>query len=717
VWLGVKLIELPREFDWQKLCRRYQARAKMVVRESKELREIVDSQNIERIADAIDLQEASSSSIDLAGYAAAMLERYQKLRLESVDITGSYYRELELWRVFTPQNVRECQDYLPHVLEIPKEQRNTLKSAKKVEKKTNNLSDIQELRVRYLNQISHDVFKVVDDPDLPRIVLLGDPGCGKSSLLQALVVRWAQSPRVDLISFDLPVLVELRLYAQSRKQDGIRDFIEFLHKGPTATVHLSERWLRQRLSAGRVKIFFDGLDEVFDPVLREEVVIAVQRFSNEYPRCKVVLTSRLLGYKGEVLRNGKFRHFMIEDFDYPQIAAFIEKWHKDTYRQSEANERIEKHARLWRAVKESNSIRELAGNPLLLTMMAILNRNHDLPRDRAELYDQCSRLLLHQWKVEEALRADADLASDATAIGLKEKQTILRRVAREMHAGGQGVVANIVSHDRLQSIVEECIKGFVKGNPVSISRALIKQLRERNFILCFLGDDYYGFVHRTFLEYFCAEDFRWRFDHEKSIDIHYLKRNVYAAHWQDPKWQEILCLLCGLVHPGVAAELISDLLAQQDHTLNGDNILVAGRCLAEVRDRTSMRGVDHFAMERLKELLLSADSYRTEDRIRVRQRAVSWFAQTCYALSETRATLESLALEDPSTAIRITACTELARGWAHEPRVVKTILGSFDTLYLLDERLQLIERIDALNEMGPTPEIKAIVQRMVGVTE
>jgi predicted NACHT family NTPase len=42
----------------------------------------------------------------------------------------------------------------------------------------------------------------------------------------------------------------------------------------------------------------------------------------------------------------------------------------------------------------------LASNPLLLTLMVVLNRTQKLQRDRAEIYSQCSRLLLHQWKTE-----------------------------------------------------------------------------------------------------------------------------------------------------------------------------------------------------------------------------------------------------------------------------------------------------------------------------
>ncbi|NJM61802.1 MAG: hypothetical protein HC849_18930 [Oscillatoriales cyanobacterium RU_3_3] len=52
------------------------------------------------------------------------------------------------------------------------------------------------------------------------------------------------------------------------------------------------------------------------------------------------------------------------------------------------------------AVEESRAIQELAGNPLLLTMMSILNRNQELPRFRAKLYEEAAKVLLHKWDFE-----------------------------------------------------------------------------------------------------------------------------------------------------------------------------------------------------------------------------------------------------------------------------------------------------------------------------
>ncbi|MCB1826314.1 MAG: HEAT repeat domain-containing protein [Candidatus Competibacteraceae bacterium] len=523
-------------------------------------------------------------SLHLAVYAKAVRDRYAKLKLESLDATGCYYRELELWRVFVPQHVRECQDYLPQVLELPKEHLRRLREEGQIESGELDAERIQELRRRYLDQTPRNALELVDDPVLPKVVILGDPGAGKSCLLQALTLRWAERPELERQRLDLPLLIELRAYAQARERDHINGFLDFWQRSPLALCQLDSQGLRELLESGRVQVFFDGLDEVFDPALREEVANVIQRFANDFPCVRIVVTSRVIGHKGESFRSADFHHFMLQELDDDQITTFLGRWYRDTYCSTEIVERDEKHARLTRAITDSQPIRELAGNPLLLTMMAILNRYCNLPRDRAELYEECSKLLLQQWKVEDALRADPDLATDALAIGLREKQGILRRLARAMQTGVNGPLGNLIATDQLETIIEDAVKPLVKGNPRAVARALIRHLRERNFILCFAGGDSYAFVHRTFLEYFCADDLRARFEHEKSIDADYLKTQVFGLHWPDETWHEVLCLVAGMIHPKVLAGILEFLIDQVDTAEIGKNVFLAVRCIGEIQE-------------------------------------------------------------------------------------------------------------------------------------
>ncbi len=628
--------------------------------------------------------------LNLAGYAKAVRDRYAKLKLESLDATGCYYRELELWRVFVPQHVRECQEYLPQVLELPKEHLHRLREEGYIESGKFQPEDIQELRRRYLEQTSRNVLELVDDPSLPQVVILGDPGSGKSCLLQALALRWADQPELERRSLDLPLLIELRAYAQARERDHINGFLDFFQQSPLALCQLDSHGLRELLESGRVRVFFDGLDEAFDPVLREEIVNIIQRFTNDFPRARIVITSRVIGYKGESFRSAGFRHFMLQELDDEQIAVFLDKWHRDTYRSTESAERNEKHARLTRAIADSRPIRELAGNPLLLTMMAILNRNQDLPRSRADLYEQCSRLLLFQWEVEKTLRADPDLAQDAGAIGLREKQDILRQLARAMQIGANGPLGNLIATDRLEAIIEETVKPLVKGNPRAVARALIRHLRERNFILCFAGGDSYAFVHRTFLEYFYADDLRVRFEHEKSINEEDLKTQVFGPHWTDETWHEVLCLVAGMIHPKALASILEFLLVQPDPEQTCQHIFLTARCVGEVRKGSDLGGVANTVKQRLTELVQFDLHYSYEpwdeeaNKIRlIRTQAVRLRTSIWHEDLETRDLLSSRVQLEEDREVRLTALEALVGGWKYDPIILPLLKdrAQFDYYY------------------------------------
>ena len=53
----------------------------------------------------------------------------------------------------------------------------------------------------------------------------------------------------------------------------------------------------------------------------------------------------------------------------------------------------------------------------------------------------------------------------------------------------------------------------------------------------------YGFVHRAFLEFFCADYYVQQFEKLQELSIAQLKQQVFAAHWADPSWREVLRLI------------------------------------------------------------------------------------------------------------------------------------------------------------------------------
>ena len=382
-------------------------------------------------------------------------------------------------------------------------------------------------------------------------------------------------------------MVELGAYARW-ECDGRKDLIRYLEEGPVW--HEWQRGLLPRLleQPGRIVLLLDGLDEVFDVPTRELVINDIVRFGGQFATVPVVLTSRVVGYQAQRLREAEFRHFMLQDLDSRQITDFVNRWHEVTF--DDLGQAAPKRDRLQKAIRESNSIAMLAGNPLLLTMMAVLNRNQELPRDRADLYAQASRLLLHQWDTERALE---DFPGMSNEIGLREKTDILRRVAAHMQAAPGGLKGNLIDGPTLTGLIEDYLQNELRfAQARAAARAVVEQLRQRNFILCFVGADSYAFVHRTFLEYFCAADVVQQFNVTKTLDIDGLIA-LFDQHCRDDEWREVLRLICGQIDEQFVGRIVDYLVEQTDVTgWDGNTALahlpLAILCMAEVRSTSRL---------------------------------------------------------------------------------------------------------------------------------
>ncbi|MFP4414240.1 NACHT domain-containing protein, partial [Coleofasciculus sp.] len=509
--------------------------------------------------------------------AKGTLEDYTKdfygyLKLETLD-PGSYKYPMRLWQVFVPQTVREAMP----LYDIPRDYLKRLQDVNQLDEQISP-EELEQYREIYYRQPIRSVLDILHQPNYPYLVILGDPGSGKSTLAQYVALDWAEKPTKTI-----PLLIELRNYARDRTLP--KTFLEFIHQGAAAICHLNQHRLNEVLETGDAFVLFDGLDEIFDPVARDTLITEIIRFTNQYPNVRVMVTSRIIGYKAQRLRDAQFRHFTLQDFEAEQIQAFVQKWHDLAFGNQPDKPRLQN--RLQRAINESPAIRELAGNPLLLTMMAILNRNRELPRERAELYDEASRVLLHEWDIEKGLPPDEKLSPDT--ITRKEKQAMLRRVAYKMQAAPQGLAGNLINGDELEQILAEYLETLQDvEKPRTVSRLIIKQLRERNFILCFSGADCYSFVHRTFLEFFCAWEFVWQFKEKQTLSIDELKTEVFGKHWQEESWHEVLRLIAAMIDEQFVGEIIDYLIRQNGKVAKFRNLFLAAKCLTEVRSRSQI---------------------------------------------------------------------------------------------------------------------------------
>jgi len=694
---------MPSKFDWEQVAYLYTREVKRIIKQSSELRDILQLEILENLQqDTQVIQEQIQAlapippDFNLKKYQEGLQEHYAHLNLASLDASTYTYRDkLRVQRVFISQNVREFQEFLPQAYEIPKEDQRQLE-------------DRQPIR-----PIAEVVKQNREDSRYRYLVILGDPGSGKSILLQYLALDWATTPLEKAIHQSIPLLIELRTYNRDRNSGKCQNLLEFFHQG-NVICHLNQHRLQEWLKAGEVLVMFDGLDEVFDPAQREQVITDIHRFTNDYPQVRVIVTSRIIGYKPQRLQDAQFRHFLLQDLDSEQIQKFIQRWHELTC--IDEIDQHRKQKRLQRAIDTSKAIKELAGNPLLLTMMAILNRSQELPRDRPELYNQASRLLLHQWDVEQKLLTDPRV--DPVTIDHKDKQAMLRKIADFMQGEDQGLAGNLILGSDLARIVSEYLKSIEVNNPRTVARLLIEQLRIRNFILCFLGGESYGFVHRTFLEYFCAWEYVWQFKETQTLSIEQLIAEVFGKHWQDDYWHEVLRLIAGMIDAKFVEKIIEYLIKQKIHRreLIADNqplgkewiqnLLLAANCFAELRNKSASianqlqttlkqeveQVYPHQFDAEAADAIVSAiatvgqnnpqtlkwlkSRLQFDSNPYIRKYALKAIAQYGQNNSDTLPLFRQKAQSDEDRDVRQAAIVEIARGWKDDP----------DTLQLLKER-------------------------------
>ena len=208
---------------------------------------------------------------------------------------------------------------------------------------------LAEHRRAYLDQSPRPILEIVNDPNSSHLVILGDPGSGKSTLLQYLLLQWAEKTGPDLAHEPLPLLIELREYARLRQEGEYGGFIGYLHTGASVRWHFDQALLNAWLRSHPSLILFDGLDEVFDPTLRREIITAIHRFTDTYPLARVVVTSRIIGYQHQAWRDEGFRHFMLQELDEPRSQISLSDGIVRAYEEPAKGEM--KQALLARAIK------------------------------------------------------------------------------------------------------------------------------------------------------------------------------------------------------------------------------------------------------------------------------------------------------------------------------------------------------------------------------
>ena len=304
--------------------------------------------------------------------------------------------------------------------------------------------------------------------------------------------------------------------------------------------------LKERFSKGSALMMFDGLDEVPQAgERRKRLLQCIEGFTSSFVKCRVLVTCRPYAYQDKQWQLDGFADTRLAEFGRGQMIRFIRRWYANSPELDEVAKK-QRSDKLQNAILNRENLTELAKRPLLLSLIAYLHSNrHDLPERRADLYERLLELLVDEW---ERVRFQAD--DEATAreqhqtsladflhIGQDTIREVLERLAFCAHASqgaGQQGTADISANDLTTALSQAARKAGKKIDPYDISEFLC----DRVGILYQRGgsnemDAVYTFPHRSFQEYLAASYFR----RDPNAVLDYLEEQGVGL--DDESWQYI----------------------------------------------------------------------------------------------------------------------------------------------------------------------------------
>ena len=411
-----------------------------------------------------------------------------------------------------------------------------------------------------------------------RIVVLADPGMGKSTLLRMEVIEIVKiskqllAERKAVKEVTIPLFIRLSTLADEvpkgltikeailtiiqRRYDSI-----FLQSDHNETQEFLKIFLTEQLETEKCLLLLDALDEV-PQEKRPQLLEKLNEFVSNYPNCRIIGTSRIVGYIGSLVNGAK--EMEIVPFIQLQTEQYIKVWFINA--QKFIKDKSANAEGLIKALRELPQIAGLAQNPLLLSLICSLYQQDQLtlPARRGQIYERSVKYMLSDWSVD-----NNRLSVDETEV--ESKKELLGELAYYFSEQG----TEVFTLRDLKQKIKDHLKRNNETNLDQKTNEWINQLCNQDGILQKLNPnlDQYLFLHRTFQEYFTALHLKYQIEDNEREEVDLIK-----PYFWDYDWHETLSLLAGLLEKPM--RLIEVIMAEKDDIFQ-TQLLLAGNCLAE----------------------------------------------------------------------------------------------------------------------------------------
>jgi len=380
-----------------------------------------------------------------------------------------------------------------------------------------------------------------------KLVVLGKPGAGKTTFLKHIALQCING---KLQNNRVPILIALKDFAEAPEQPSL---LEYIAQQLTTCGMTDSTVTAQILSHGRALVLLDGLDEVQEKDCYR-VVQEIRSFSAKFLHSHFVLTCRI------ATREYTFEEFTeveIADFDADQITSFAYNWFAS---QQESRSFLQK-------LQQNSTIRELATNPLLLTLICLVfAETASFPINRTQFYKEGINLLLKKWDAKRNIEREQVYKN----LSVRHKEDLLSQIALQTFEQGEYFFR--------QQQLEQYIADYIRSLPSIVtatqplqldSEIVLKSIEAQHGLLVERARGIYSFSHLTFHEYFTAQKI------VDNSDVQALNRNLQqlVSHVTEKRWREVFLFSVSMLQN---ADYLLQLMKR-----HVDQLLVADKRLQE----------------------------------------------------------------------------------------------------------------------------------------
>jgi predicted NACHT family NTPase len=372
-----------------------------------------------------------------------------------------------------------------------------------------------------------------------KLMVLGKPGAGKTTFLKYLAMQCIEGQfQANLV----PLFITLKDFAETPKQADVIEYIaqQLSSCGVKDTCFKAEQLLRQ----GRALVLLDGLDEVRDED-NSRVIRQIREFATQLGKNYIVVTCRIAAREYVFER---FTEVEVADFDDQQISTFATQWFQ-VRKPAKAEKFLQR-------LEESTPIKELATNPLLLTLLCLIfEEKGKFKNNRTELYEEGIELLLEKWDDSRDIEREHIYRNLST----RRKEDLLSKIALATFTSGDYFFKNRDAEQLVSDYIYNLPDAQTDPEALYVdSKKVLKSVEAQHGLLVERARGIYSFSHLTFQEYFAAREIK-----ERAALV------SLVEHITEKRWREVFLLTAGMMRKAdelmwLMKQKIDELLARDE---------------------------------------------------------------------------------------------------------------------------------------------------------